>query len=100
MQWWVVAGAWAFGVLLAIVLLGFAGYELAWKTRRLAADRAKLDRTVGELARLAAQLQAVAERAAALRPASDSAPATHSVLATDPVPATGSVAAASEPISP
>ena len=43
MQVWLVVGAWAFAVLFAIVLLGFAGYELAWKTRRLAADRAKLD---------------------------------------------------------
>jgi hypothetical protein len=60
-------------VLLAVVLLGFAGYELAWKTRRLNADRAKLDRTVTELTALAAQLQAAADRAGALRPAGESA---------------------------
>lgn len=69
MQVWVVAGAWLFAVLLALVLLGFAGYELAWKARRLATDRAKLDRTVTELTALSSQLQAVADRAAALRPA-------------------------------
>ena len=68
MQVWLVAGVWAFAVLFAIVLLGFAGYELAWKARRLNADRAKLDRTRTELAELAAQLQAAADRAAALRP--------------------------------
>jgi hypothetical protein len=68
MQVWVVVGAWAFAALFAIVLLGFAGYELAWKTRRLVADRAKLDRTRVELADLAAQLQAAADRAAGLRP--------------------------------
>jgi len=69
MQVWLVAGAWLFAVLFAVVLLGFAGYELAWKARRLTADRAKLDRTVTELTALAEQLQAVADRAAALRPA-------------------------------
>jgi len=67
MQVWLVAGVWAFTVLFAIVLLGFAGYELAWKARRLNADRAKLDRTRTALAELAAQLQAAADRATALR---------------------------------
>ncbi|MFL6162571.1 MAG: hypothetical protein ACJ74U_10100 [Jatrophihabitantaceae bacterium] len=67
MQVWLVAGAWLFALLLAAVLLGFAGYELAWKTRRLKADRAKLDQTVAELAQLSGQLQAVADRAAGLR---------------------------------
>lgn len=68
MQVWLVAGAWLFAVLFAAVLLGFAGYELAWKARRLNADRAKLNRTMVELADLASQLQAAADRAAALRP--------------------------------
>jgi hypothetical protein len=66
MQVWLVVGAWAFAVLFAVVLLGFAGYELVWKMRRLTADRAKLDRTMAELAELAAQLRAAADRAAAL----------------------------------
>ena len=74
MQVWLVAGAWLFAVLFAIVLLGFAGYELVWKARRLAADRAKLETTAAGLAELAAQLQATADRAAALRPAPASAP--------------------------
>ena len=68
MQVWLVAGAWLFAVLFAAVLLGFAGYELAWKARRLAADRAKLESTAAGLAELAAQLQAAADRAAALQP--------------------------------
>jgi hypothetical protein len=71
MQVWVVVGAWAFAALFAIVLLGFAGYELAWKTRRLTTDRAKLDGTMAELAELAAQLQAAADLAAALRTGND-----------------------------
>ena len=66
MQGWVVAGAWIFAVVLAIVLLGFAGYELAWKTRRLNADKAKLDRVVAELTGIAGQLQAAADRASRL----------------------------------
>jgi hypothetical protein len=73
MQMWLVIAVWLFAVLFAAVLLGFAGYELAWKARRLAADRAKLDTTAAGLAELAAQLQAAADRAAALRPADDPA---------------------------
>ena len=65
---WLVAGAWILGVVFALVLLGFAGYELAWKTRRLNADKAKLDRVVADLNGLAAQLQHAADRAARLRP--------------------------------
>ena len=69
MQVWLVAGAWLFAVLFALVVLGFAGYELAWKARRLNADRAKLNRTMTELTQLTGQLQAMADRAAGLRPA-------------------------------
>jgi hypothetical protein len=69
MQVWLVAGAWLFAVLFALVVLGFAGYELAWKARRLNADRAKLSRTMTELTELTGQLQAMANRAAGLRPA-------------------------------
>jgi hypothetical protein len=68
MQVWLVAGAWLFAVLFALVVLGFAGYELAWKARRLNADRAKLNRTMTELTELTGQLQALGDRAAGLRP--------------------------------
>ncbi len=83
-------------MLLAIVLLGFAGYELAWKARRLAADRAKLDRTVADLAELGARLQAVAYRAAALGPAVTSLPPAADRAAAQP-PVGGSVPPAAEP---
>jgi len=63
---WLVIGGWAFAVLFAVVLLGFAGYELAWKARRLQSDKAKLDRTAVELSALAEQLRAAADRASAL----------------------------------
>jgi len=67
MQGWLVAGAWIFAVLLAVIVFAFAGYELAWKTKRLNADKAKLDRTITELSGIAAQLQAAADRAARLK---------------------------------
>jgi len=69
MQVWLVAGAWLFAVLFAVVVLGFAGYELAWKARRLNADRAKLEQTRTDLTELSVRLQALAERAAGLRTA-------------------------------
>jgi hypothetical protein len=62
MQVWIVVGAWVFAVLLALVVLGFAGYEISWKTRRLAAERARLDQLTAELVGVGAQLQAAADR--------------------------------------
>lgn len=62
MQAWIVAGAWAFAVLFAVVMLGFAGYEISWKSRRLQAERARLEQLMAELARLGAELHASADR--------------------------------------
>lgn len=62
MQAWIVVGAWAFAVVFALVVLGFAGYEISWKTRRLATERAKLEQQMAELASMGAQLQAAADR--------------------------------------
>ncbi|HEY0167581.1 MAG TPA: hypothetical protein VGB75_11120 [Jatrophihabitans sp.] len=62
MQGWIVAGAWGFAVLLAVVVLGFASYEISWKSRRLVAERARLEQQMAELTRLGAQLQAAADR--------------------------------------
>jgi hypothetical protein len=62
MEAWIVVGGWAFAVVLALVVLGFAGYEISWKTRRLAAERARLEQLAAELARTGAQLQAAADR--------------------------------------
>ncbi|MDQ1720815.1 MAG: hypothetical protein QOI26_549 [Pseudonocardiales bacterium] len=62
MQAWIVVGACGFAVLFAVIVLGFAGYEISWKTRRLAAERARLEQLMAELARAGAQLQAAADR--------------------------------------
>ena len=62
MQAWIVVGAWAFAVVFAVVVLGFAAYEVSWKTRRLAAEKARLEQVTAELTRLGAQLQAAADR--------------------------------------
>jgi len=62
MQAWIVVGAWAFAVLFALVVFGFAGYELRWKTRRLAAERARLEQLTGELTAVGTQLQTAADR--------------------------------------
>jgi hypothetical protein len=62
MKAWIVLGAWAFAVVFAVVMLGFAVYEISWKTRRLAAERARLEQLTAELVRTGAQLQAAADR--------------------------------------
>jgi hypothetical protein len=62
MEAWIVVGAWAFAVVFALVILGFAGYEISWKLRRLAAERAQLEQLTAELARTGAHLQAAADR--------------------------------------
>ncbi len=67
MQAWVLLGAWLFAAVFALVLLGFAGYELSWKQRRLRRDTVKLQQSKAELLALTAQLQALGRRAAVLR---------------------------------
>jgi hypothetical protein len=68
MQAWIVGGAWLFAAIFALVVLGFAGYELRWKARRLRDDRVKLDVLFTELADTTGQLRAAAARAQAVRP--------------------------------
>lgn len=66
MQAWIVVGGWLFAVLVAIVLLGFAAYELSWKFRRLQADQQRLDSVIEQLVDTAAALQTAGERAQTL----------------------------------
>jgi Zn-dependent protease len=67
MQGWLVVGAWIFAVLFAAVVLGFAGYELTWKTRRLAAEQARLAQLLAELAAIGTRLQNAADRLGRVR---------------------------------
>jgi hypothetical protein len=66
MQGWVIAGAWLFAVLVALVVLGFAAYELSWKCRRLLADSNRLIGLISELDGVSADLQRAADRARAI----------------------------------
>jgi hypothetical protein len=50
MQGWIVAAAWAAAVLFALIVLGFATYELSWKARRLMSDSERLMALTDELA--------------------------------------------------
>jgi hypothetical protein len=67
MQGWLVVGGWIFAVLFAAVLLGFAGYELSWKSRRLIAEQARLAGLVAELNAVGARLQDAADRLGRMR---------------------------------
>ena len=69
MQGWIVLAAWVFAVLFAAVILGFTGYEVSWKLRRLQKDQARLETLAHELGKTAAQLQSSAARAGTLRQA-------------------------------
>ena len=37
-MFWIPLGAWIGALAIGIVVLGFCGYEIVWKTRRLQAD--------------------------------------------------------------
>lgn len=62
MQAWIVVAAWGFAVVFALVVLGFVGYEISWKSRRLLAEQARLEQLMTELAGVGARLQASADR--------------------------------------
>jgi hypothetical protein len=65
---WVPIAAWGAAVLVALVVLGFFGYEIAWKTARLRRDVHELQDVADELAELRSSIAAVQERAAAVSP--------------------------------
>jgi len=69
---WIVAGAWLFAIVFAVVVLGFVAYELRWKSQRLMADRDEMNVLVTELNQITADLQAAGRRAATLRSAARS----------------------------
>ena len=49
MQTWIVAAAWGFAVVFALVVLGFVGYEISWKTRWLQVEQARLQASAERL---------------------------------------------------
>jgi hypothetical protein len=62
---WVPIGAWAGAAALALVVLGFCAYELAWKTKRLRGDLRQLQALASDAERLRTRLAATQQRIAA-----------------------------------
>lgn len=52
----IVAIAWTAAAVVAILVIGFCGYELTWKAARLRTDLARLQSILAESDRLRAQL--------------------------------------------
>ncbi|HEY2983863.1 MAG TPA: hypothetical protein VGJ38_06920 [Jatrophihabitantaceae bacterium] len=59
---WLVGLAWGIAVLVAVVVLGACGYELAWKSKRLSKDLRDLLTMRDELASLQQRLAAAQRR--------------------------------------
>jgi hypothetical protein len=63
---WIPIGAWIGAAVLALVVLGFCGYEIIWKAKRLRSDVARLNESTARIAELQAQLAQTQERIAAV----------------------------------
>lgn len=64
---WLVLGVWIGVLVVAVTVLGFCGYELFWKLRRLRGDMARLDETAAKLRLLQQQAAVIAGEGARLR---------------------------------
>jgi hypothetical protein len=62
---WIPIGAWAAAALIALVVLGFCGYEVAWKSKRLRSDMQRLNELATQTQELRAELAATQQRIAA-----------------------------------
>lgn len=62
---WVPIGAWIAAAVIGAVLLGFCGYEVSWKARRLRRDLRELQGVADELTGLRGRLAATQQRIAA-----------------------------------
>jgi hypothetical protein len=62
---WIPIGAWAAAGLIALVVLGFCGYEIAWKSKRLRSDLQRLNELAAQTQDLRAELAATQQRIAA-----------------------------------
>lgn len=61
---WIPVAAWAAAAVVALVVLGFCAYELAWKSKRLRGDLRELQELAGRAQLLRSDLAAVQERIA------------------------------------
>ena len=62
---WIPIAAWGIAAAVTLVVLGFCGYELAWKTKRLRGDLQSLQGLADQLTELRRQLGEAQERVAA-----------------------------------
>jgi hypothetical protein len=62
---WVPIGAWIGAAVVALVVLGFCGYEIVWKAQRLQRDLRRLQALDAQLTELRARVTAVQQRVAA-----------------------------------
>jgi hypothetical protein len=65
---WIPLVAWLAAVVVAAVVLGFCGYELRWKARRLRRDLTRLQAVVGQFAQLQGELTDAQRRLARTGP--------------------------------
>ena len=62
---WLPIAAWCFAAVLALVVLGFCGYEISWKANRLQRDLRRLQGLTDQLVELRGQLAEAQQRVAA-----------------------------------
>lgn len=62
---WIPIAAWCAAALIAVVLLGFCAYEIAWKTKRLNRDLRAMQGLAAQLAQLRADIAEAQQRIAA-----------------------------------
>ena len=62
---WIPIAAWGLAGVLALVVLGFCGYEIFWKAQRLQRDLRRLEGLSEQLTELRGQLAEAQQRVAA-----------------------------------
>ena len=62
---WILLGVWVAAVVIAVIVLGFCAYEIAWKSKRLRSDVGELLALSASLAELQGSVSVVAQRLAA-----------------------------------